>query len=187
MTNVGKWDRWYIGVTEDEPQTYGDTVTYEIGTQWLRSCAVVYDLGCGKGGFWKVSQDAGANYMVLGVDGSVTPFAGIVTDLATFRDRAADGVFMRHVLEHDYRWRDILENALAMFTERMVLVLFTPMQIETHEIAWNEDPGVPDIGFAAGDLQRIFDDHKIEWSMATYRTNTQYRQETVFLLEKPPL
>jgi hypothetical protein len=186
VSNLGRWDTWYTGLTLDTPQTYGDVCTYELGAQWLKDCDPIYDLGCGKGGFWSTTNAMGMSNMVLGVDGSNTPFAGRIVDLATFVDRPAPGVFMRHVIEHDYRWRDILDNAFALFTDRMVLVLFTPMQQETHEIDWHDDIGVPDIGFSAPELCRIFEDAGVQCcSFATYRTATQYGEETVFLLEKP--
>ena len=54
---------------------------------------------------------------------------------------------MRHILEHNYEWARILDNALASFTERMALILFTPEQEVTEEIAFRSDVGVPDIAF----------------------------------------
>lgn len=187
MSNVGKWDRWYDGVTLDEPQTYGDDATYRMGAEFLRGCDPIYDLGCGKGGFWSTLHAMGLNNMVLGVDGSQTPFAGRIVDLTTFADRPAPGVFMRHVLEHNYEWEKILRNAVQLFTGRMVLVLFTPLQPETKQIAWNEDPGVPDIGFAAADIERLLEDHGLSYTRGTYRTGTQYGEETVFFVQKAAL
>lgn len=32
---------------------------------------------------------------------------------------------MRHILEHNYEWARILDNALASFTQRMAPILFT--------------------------------------------------------------
>lgn len=185
-SNTGKWDRWYNGLTIDTPQTYGDTITYEIGASFLNDCNIVQDWGCGKGGFGMVAIGDAYDFKVIGIDGSRTPFADFCCDLVLFQAvPPVDGIFMRHVLEHDYQWRTILENAIKSFTKRMVLVLFTPMQHETHEIAWNEDPGVPDIGFSYGELAEIFTAAGLKWERYTYRTNTQYKEETVFLLEKP--
>lgn len=197
FTAVGKWDRWYHGLQRHEPQLYGDDITYRLGAKWLRGSNLVYDLGCGKGGFKHVFDDEARAWPsleqvpVLGVDGSKTPFADIHADLTDFTVELgyfAEGfkvsVFMRHVIEHDYRWRDILENAVASFNHRMVLVLFTPTQPETHEIAWNEDPGVPDIGFSVPELVTLFAQHGVIGDVGTYRTNTQYGEETIFLLSK---
>lgn len=196
-TNVGKWDRWYDGLTLDEPQTYGDDITYRMGAEWLRGSNIVYDWGCGKGGFVYVASGMMKEwplldtFPVLGIDGSKTPFADITTDLVTYRVNLSGfskdfkaSVFMRHVLEHNRKWIDILTNAIASFNHRMVLVLFTPLQEETHEIAWNVDPGVPDIGFAAADIEWIFENHGLSYTRGTYKTGTQYGEETVFFVEK---
>ena len=185
ISNLGKWDRWYAGI--DEPQTYGDTVTYEIGRSWLQACDVVYDWGCGKGGFQLVSKLA--RYEVRGIDGSATPFAYTIMDLVDLKHvlgpaEAVVGHFMRHVLEHDYRWQHILTNFLDNISYRGVLVLFTPMQPYTHEIAWNEDPGVPDIGFRKLDVVDPILERDLAVTSGTYKTITQYGEETVFLIEK---
>lgn len=205
-SNLGKWDRWYQGVTLDDPQTYGDETTYRLGAEWLRGSNIVYDLGCGKGGF--VFTAAGMmkdwplldTFPVLGVDGSKTPFADITADLTEFKvDLTAFdkhfrcSVFIRHVIEHDWKWEQILRNAASSFNYRMFLVLFTPLQNETHEIAWNEDPGVPDIGFAPLDVIRVIGDtvHEngrdgIMHFETDIKTRTQYGSETTIAVELYP-
>jgi hypothetical protein len=46
---------------------------------------------------------------------------------------------MRHILEHNYEWARVLDNALASFTQRMALILFTPERETTQEIAFQHD------------------------------------------------
>lgn len=176
-SNAGRWDRWYTGLDPAAPEPYGDTDTYRIGADWLADCALVEDWGCGKG--WLTRFVPRDRYR--GVDGSSTPFADVVADLANYRS-SVPGVFMRHVLEHDYRWETILANAVASFTERMVLVLFTPLADETHEITFAEDPGVPDLSFRLDDITAHFDGLTV--SHQTLPTATQYGTETIFLLER---
>ena len=86
---------------------------------------------------------------------------------------------MRHILEHNYRWPEILDNALASFAERMVLILFTPVGDRTREIAFNASWGVPDISFKMSDITDRFGPD-IRWQVKTFETNTQYSTETVF-------
>src|SRR5919109_3839778 len=145
MTNVGKWAVWYQG--SDEPWAYGDPTSYEIGAAWLVGCALVEDWGCGAG--WLRTLLPPDRYR--GLDGTASPFCDAVVDLVTYRS-TVPGVLLRHVLEHNYAWAQILDNALASFTERMALILFTPEQETTEEIAFRTDVGVPDIAFRLADI-----------------------------------
>jgi hypothetical protein len=119
-SNVGKWDPWYRGVTQ--PERYGDETSYRAAADWLRDCDRIADWGCGKGGFSTFVPPE----KYLGFDGSATPFVQAVVDLADFHC-PTEGILLRHVVEHDLRWRDILANASASFTKRMMVVLFTPI------------------------------------------------------------
>lgn len=177
-SNVGKWSRWY-GLLGDDPEPYGDTATYRSGAQWLSRCPRVEDWGCGKG--WMSRFVEPERYW--GLDGSYSKFANEVVDLALHRSQTP-GLFMRHVLEHDYRWQSILDNAVASFTDRMVLVLFTPLVDATRQLAYNSDPGVPDLAFAEADITSRFGD--AGWHAETIQSATQYGTETSFYLEKGP-
>lgn len=177
MNNLGRWDRWYQGLTEEQP--YGDTITYQMGADFLKDCAVIEDWGCGKGWFRKFIPPG----KYRGIDGSHSPFAEQIVDLVVYRSTVS-GIFMRHVLEHNYGWENILNNALMSFTERMVLVLFTPLSDETKEIAYADDPGVPDISFSLDELLGIFNEVGVKYEYKMLETPTQYGVETVFFLEK---
>lgn len=180
MTNVGKWDRWYYGLQKNDPQPYGNTVTYQLGADWLKDCSFVEDWGCGKGWFSKFIPTG----RYRGVDGSHSPFAEKKIDLVSYRSEVP-GLFMRHVIEHNYEWKIILTNALESFTERMVLILFTPLVEETHEIFFNKDPGVPDIAFAEKDLFELFKLHGVSVNKSEKVENhTNYGGETIYFLEK---
>lgn len=143
-TNAGLWDKWYAGLTEPEP--YADTPTYLLGAEWLADCELVEDWGCGKGWLRTLRPDG-----YRGVDGSHSPFADEVADLTEYRSEVP-GIFMRHVLEHNPEWEKVLDNALASFTERMALILFTPLASETHDLEWEDPPGVPNLSFRLEDL-----------------------------------
>ncbi len=115
-----KWNGWYenLKLTDCGSFKYGDTSTYEMGYNFLESCDKIEDWGCGAGGFKRFFKNLNK---YVGVDGSKTPFADIKTDLLIYNSNV-DGIFMRHVLEHNYEWKKILENALKSFTQRMCLV-----------------------------------------------------------------
>lgn len=172
MSNVGKWDHWYAGLVE--PAAYGDTATYQMCADWLADCATVEDWGCGKG--WARRFFGAGRY--VGVDGSRTPYADVIADLADYRSDV-DGVMMRHVLEHDDSWPRILANASTSARLRLAIVLFTPLAERTRRIAWTPTVGVPDIGFRLGDLIGPLEADGWTVDVETLATNTQYGTETI--------
>ena len=106
-SNAGKWEALYRTFSEQRP--YGDTTTYEMAANLFAGLKTVEDWGCGLGWF-KRHLDPAIRYK--GVDGSHSPWADEVTDLTKYRSRA-EGILLRHVLEHNDAWRAVLTNALA--------------------------------------------------------------------------
>jgi hypothetical protein len=180
MSNLGRWARWYRGLTADDPQPYGDSDSYRILAEWVSDCDLVEDWGCGKGWMRRFVPDTIARYR--GVDGTRSPFADIVADLTQYRSDV-DGIVLRHVLEHDWNWELILRNAMASFRHRFGLALFTPLADTTHEIAYTPDVGVPDISFAEADLVAHFDG--CTWTRVDLVPSpTQYGVEHIYLVER---
>jgi hypothetical protein len=181
-----KWNEWYSKLTVNDCGSfkYGETVTYELGYKFLQVCDKIEDWGCGTGGFKRFYLNGELN-KYIGVDGSKTPFADIKTDLTKYISNI-DGIFMRHVLEHNYEWKPILENACKSFNKKMCLILFTPFSSETTEIAHNLQHGVdvPDISFNKDDLITIFEKYNINYESITLNTSTGYDIEHVFYLNK---
>ena len=87
------------------------------------------------------------------------------------------------LLEHNYEWSRILDNAVSSFTERMVLILFTPERATTEEIAFRPDIGVPDIAFRLADITDRFPPD-MTYSVQRIPSATQYGYETILLLER---
>jgi hypothetical protein len=178
VSNVGKWDVAYADATVD-PQPYGASRSYELGAAALADCITVEDWGCGLG--WFKQFHIGC----IGVDGSDSPHADVVDDLATRRS-SVEGIFMRHVLEHNYQWQTVLDNALASFTRRMVLVIFTPWtkQVPHHELRFEADYGVPTLALNRRTLVDRFGN--LEWSQQTIASpETFYGWEAVFTIGRP--
>lgn len=169
MSLIGRWASWYQGL--QEPQAYGEETSYHLAAEFLDDCETVQDWGCGKGFFRTICRG-----QYLGIDGTKTPFCDVVADLTEFRSEA-DGVLLRHVIEHNYGWPMILESAAATARRKICIVLFTPVVEETREIAFTEPLGVPDISFAIKDVAvhlRAFDlEHE------RIETVTQYGEETI--------
>lgn len=173
---LGRWDTWYKGLVE--PATYGDPTTYILGARWLEECELVEDWGVGKGGFQLFREGE-----TRGIDGSATPFADVTADLASYTSKVC-GIFIRHVLEHNYEWRTILSNACSSAAYRIFLALFTPVASLTHEIAFNQEIGVPDISFSLSDVADVFYDHGFIFRATPLQTGTQYGVETIFEAER---
>src|SRR4051794_34985861 len=98
MSNRGKWTEYYRGV--NTPHPYGDTLTYQLGANYLAGLDRIEDWGCGLG--WLRQYLPPANYR--GIDGSESPFADAVVDLEEYTSDV-DGIFMRHILEHNFGWQ----------------------------------------------------------------------------------
>lgn len=181
MSNLGKWNKWYCMLQKNGPEAYGVSDTYQLGADWLQDCSVIEDWGCGKGWFSKFVPE----YKYIGIDGSHSPFAVRVVDLVNYQSNVP-GIFMRHVIEHDYEWKTLLTNALNSFTERMVLILFTPMSDETHELTYHTDPGVPELSFSMNDILELIQLAGVSCQVEQYPFASGYDdgKETVFYLEK---
>lgn len=173
QSNMGKWDPWYSELEKPEP--YGDSTTYELGAAFLRDCEVVEDWGCGRG--WLRNYIAPERYR--GLDGSYSRFADRIVDLCGYRS-SVDGVFIRHVLEHNYNWRPILSNAIAAAQRRLVLIIFTPFGESEKELAYCEAVGVPDLSLRRSDVIESFGNRT--WSTTRLKTATHYEYETVFFV-----
>ena len=175
--NSGKWNRFYRDATDTD--LYGDELTYQRAADFLADVSEVEDWGCGLGGFRRFCR---TDY--VGIDGSASPFADRIADLADYRSNA-DGILIRHVLEHDFRWRKILDNAVASFRSKLCLILFTPLAPRTSEIAYNHDYAVPDISFREEDITGRFGGAR--WTaQRNLRTDTQYGVEHIFYVSKAP-
>jgi hypothetical protein len=183
MSNVGLWEGWHTAV-----KPFGATNSYELGAEWLADCEKVEDWGAGAG---FLSTLIGPD-RYIGVDGSPGPRTDVIADLAEYRSEVP-GIFMRHVLEHNYEWAKVLDNALASFTERMFLVLFTPLAPETHDTEFEDPPGVPNLSFALDDIYDVTKKHILSFDAPEplgnampygLREPKQVGTETVFRLSK---
>lgn len=174
---LGKWDEWYKKINKMGSFRYGNTPSYQLAEDFL-SGLKVEDWGCGTGGFRRVHT---AEY--IGIDGSKNPFVDVVVDLRHYRSKVP-GIMMRHVLEHNYDWEKVLENAVRSFKKRMCIVIFTPFQERTGEIGHNRSVGVnaPTIAFKKEDIEEHFGGYK--WRLETIKSKTAYGVENIYYIQK---
>lgn len=177
-SKMGKWDEEYVGIKKNPARQnlYGDTPSYRIGAEFLADCKIVEDWGCGAGGFKKYRTSG-----YVGVDGSKTPYAKITADLTKYKSNV-DGIFIRHVLEHNEDWEKILINALKSARKKLCLVIFTPFEKRTKIIATEviQDLDVPDISFAKKDLTNIIEKYGTYKLTRIAEGKTQYFEEHIF-------
>jgi hypothetical protein len=175
-TNLGNWEPFHSW--QEQRMPYGESPSYHMGADWLKPCPFIEDWGAGMGWFGSLVDERRYH----AIDGSESRYIDEIADLTDFVS-CTPGLFMRHVLEHNREWEKILDNAILSFSERMFLAIFTPLADETHEIAWSEEYGVPDISFRLEDLTQRFGDASFTHEIF-HSPNTQYEVETVFRLEK---
>lgn len=141
--------RWNYADSET-PHQYGELESYLRSAKWLDGCPRVEDRGCGCA---FARQFFTTHYW--GVDGTPSPWTDEVVDLMTYR-RKVPGLLMRHVLEHNFKWCVLLENALEDFTQRMALVIHIPLAPFDEYLAPAVFSGgeVPNIRLCRDDLLR---------------------------------
>ena len=177
---LGRWSRMYSVKSIAKARAYDDSETYRLGAEWLVGpCATVEDWGCGRG--WARQFFPSVSY--VGVDGTASPHADVVADLREYRSQV-DGIFMRHVLEHNVDWRLVLDNALASARLRMTLVFFTPFAGEETYLRGGGWVAVPDLAFTREQIAE-----RIEAAGATFAYDdldsprTQYGVESLYRIE----
>jgi hypothetical protein len=164
--SAGKWD-----YSKGQVIYYGPATTYVEAAKLLDVDGwTVADWGCGSAAAKKYFNRA----KYIGVDGS-PGFADKVADLREYHE-PSDGILLRHVLEHNYDWPEILINALQAARKRLVIVLFLPMKKHT-ELYAITNGGIPALNISESIFHSIVpnapaptviqrDDgtvHKAEW------------------------
>lgn len=172
---MGRWDSF--GWANLQPVKPEDETTFKLAGDFLYELDVE-DWGCGTG--WAKNYITGK---YTGVDETITPAVSRHSYLVDYISDTP-GLLIRHVLEHNNHWQIILNNAIASFTKRMVLVLFTPFSIDDNEPRIIGHTGsIPDISLPRDRIIKAFDE--LIWtSTENLITKTQYNIEHVFFLKK---
>ena len=185
MSNVGLWEPTY---RSRNAFPYGNEQSYRIGAEFLRTCRTVKDWGCGTQWFRRMMQQIQQEVRIIGLDGS-PGFCDRTVDLTQYRPTVRpEGVFMRHVLEHNYNWRTILDRALASFTQRMCLVCFTPFADEETVLSVYQFPtggSCPYLSLPRKEIDVILQRHGVTYEVESLPSpGTEYGRETVFWISR---
>lgn len=104
------------------PVSYpGGSESYELAGKFLAGDALVEEWGC--------ATTYGRKFIPApyrGIDGGPSIFVDQVVDLREYISNVPRAL-IRHVLEHNWEWHTILDNFLASFTDRAVIILFIPL------------------------------------------------------------
>lgn len=180
--NVGKWNDRYKNLDVTNPVVYGDRITYMAAAKFLSDCAEVEDWGCGSGGFMYYRPDA------IGVDGSDTVFAKKkFVNLCEYFTHC-ESIHIRHILEHDIGWQQILKNAVQGATRKLVVTMFLiPVECETHIREQGGASGVDDsvvtLQISRKEFMDILNDDKIESiESKVLNTGSCYGTEEIFYI-----
>lgn len=172
----------YVGVKE--PYRYGDDDTsYLVGGAFLSGDKLVEDWGCGAGYARKFIY---APYR--GIDGCQSVFADEQVSLSTYTSKTPR-LFMRHVLEHNWDWRIILENLINSFTDRAVIILFIPpgdKDVNLSASDYSDASLWPGLQLCEKDLVEIMSSHQdVSVRYDDLKTNVApYGWERIYFLEK---
>jgi len=133
-----EWDGW----ANQKPIALGNPETYAKAIAWLDGHGDILDFGGGTG--YAERFVTRSRYFVI--DGSLSVHVTTPVDLAHV-DVQTECVLMRHVLEHNFNWIEILENMLRSFAHRASIVTFLPfvrwppagnlLRLETGFIGYN--------------------------------------------------
>jgi hypothetical protein len=174
MTQDGILGKWNYGGAPRFP--YGEEASYQKAMDFLDGPHIIEDWGCGTA--WARKFVKHGRY--IGLDGSWSMHCDQVVDLRTYRS-SADSILIRHILEHNFEWKKILENALASFQKKFCLIIFTPFGPETKQIATTWET-VPDLSFRKEDLLEYL--KPFSFTEESIKSDTQYGGEHFFYVSK---
>ncbi len=182
---LGKWEKIYEGLQERKLDANGETARKAFPFLHPENIQTIEDWGSGGGGAQSLIRE-GQEYKAL--DGSSNKFVDEVVDLREYSS-SPDGIFLRHVLEHNPEWPRVLYQALQSFQKRMVLIISTPWAFRTkviREYEWHSQK-FQDWSFQKSDLYKVFSlfpQVKVVKEECNLKTASQYNVEHIIYLEK---
>ena len=144
----------------------------------------IEDWGCGNCVF-RYYLDKDIKY--IGIDGSNTSYQDKIEDLTQYTSKS-DGVYIRHILEHNDEYKKILENAIMSFENTLILVLFTPFTNKNNtEILTTcnlEGRIIPDIAFNKNYIISLIEQNRCSYQLIeNIESKTSYKFENIFIIK----
>ena len=165
---LNKWAGHRKATAGNDQGCYGIETTYAKAAQFLND-GPVEDWGCGKAyakKFFTVPY--------TGLDG--TPDGcDTVVELSRYTSQT-HGILLRHVLEHNFDWAKLLQNALTS-CKKLCIIVCTAFSDSTH-LLYIDEFGIPVFSFKKTDLTEKFPKYTEE--VVTGISNGQRSTETIF-------
>jgi hypothetical protein len=130
---------------------YGQEIVYQKARDFLGDS--VEDWGCGTAWAKRYFKD------YKGIDGSLSIYTKEVTDLIKYKS-SVDNILLRQVLEHNYDWKKILDNAKRSFRKKLCITIHTSLSSKTNIVTTGEN-GIPDISFKKSDILNYLKEFKV--------------------------
>lgn len=173
--SAGLWD-YSSSAASGKPPVYGTVQSYALAAAYLDGhCDTVADWGCGAAGarpYFKKSK-------YIGVDGS-PGYADVVADLRAYHGKTA-GILLRHVLEHNYDWVQVLQNALGAATHRVAIVLFLEPQPWTKLLCLSGTGGdIPNLHISSTVLQAALSGWQVTATVLARSDTSPHKHEWLY-------
>lgn len=174
-------DRWkYKGLGRVR---YGHPESYERPAAWFDELGgVVEDWGCGCAFFKEYVKKC----KYIGVEGSMNDWVDRHVDLRNYRS-TCDHILLRGVIDHNEDWELVVQNAIASFQKRMVVMIFHALGPRTKKILTHTSgryPGVIDMQFCLSDLMKYFLPYLVKVEDIPAVLPKYINNEILFYLEK---
>lgn len=180
MSNVGRWSGW----ATSEPVQLGPLDSYQKLVEWLDGYGDIADWGGGTGLAARFVRESA--YRVI--DGSLSLANTELIDLADCTS-VSDCIMMRHVLEHNYNWQNVLKNLVKRFNRRAAIAIGTPLETETrlHHVErvffGSVGQEVPVLCLSLGEFLSIIEPYFVKSEHPGWWSD-DVPDETIFYLEK---
>ena len=151
---------------------YGQEIVYQKVAEFLGDSCEDWGAGtCWAKRYFKTYK---------GIDGSKSICITEPIDLREYTSDV-DNILLRQVLEHNYEWQKILENAKKSFKKKLCITVHTPLSDTTHVLSTYND--IPDISFKLEDILDMLKDYKVT-TESVPTAPFEYGTETIIYVQK---
>jgi len=184
---IGVWDRIWVGRSSDEQHLLALKASDYLNDD--EDIKTVEDWGSGACFLAKYLRPDIEYTPIDAATNIESKFTVNVVDLVDYKS-SVDGIFLKHVLEHNYAWEKIFRNFLSSFKRRGVVVIFTPFSGDvddrvitcTYESQNDkkESVRIPDISLSREKFDNIVKEYPgVSYTEQTIKWDSPYKIENI--------